>query len=106
MKYKINYSDESVKDLFGIYDYIAIRENEKANALKLINSITNVVKSLDVFPLRYPVVSFSPWKERSIRYLPIKNCVVFYYVNENKFTVNIIRIFSSKKDIKSIVENQ
>ena len=102
MQYKIIYSSESVEDLFKIYDYISNVQNEPGNALKLIDTIRNGINKLDVLPLRHPVVSFSPWKEIGIRYL-VKKHIIFYHVNEKKNTVNIIRIFSSKQDIKNIL---
>lgn len=47
MEYKIYYSNESIIDLFRIYDYIANFQNEQANALKLIDAIrTGVTYSL------------------------------------------------------------
>lgn len=103
MKFSINYSDESLSDLFNIYDYIANVECEQTNALKLIDTIRNEIKKLDSLPLRHPVVSFSPWKEIGIRYLLVKNHIVFYYVIEKENVVNIVRIFSSRQDIKNLV---
>lgn len=105
MEYKIYYSNESIIDLFRIYDYIASFQNEQANALKLIDAIRTGIKELNVFPLRHPIVSFSPWKEIGIRYLIIKNHIIFYYVNEKENIINIIRIFSSKQNIKNIVNS-
>jgi len=41
MESEIVYSNESLEDLFKIYDYITNVQNEKANAIKLIESIRN-----------------------------------------------------------------
>jgi len=105
MEYEIVYSNESLEDLFKIYDYITNVQNEKANAIKLIETIKNSIKKLNVFPLRHPVVNFSPWKNIGIRYIIIKNHIIFYFVNEKENIVNIIRIFSSKQDIEKIINN-
>ena len=104
MKFEIIYSEESVEDLFKIYDYIANVEKEQLNALKLIDAIRSGVNALDVFPLRHSKVSVSPWKEIGVRYLVIKKYIIFYFVNETKNTVNIIRIFSSRQDISNIIK--
>ena len=105
MKYEIKYSDESIEDLLKIYDYIANHRNEQANALALINIIRNEIKKLDELPHRHPVVSFSPWQEIGIRYLVVKNHIVFYFANQKKFVVNIVRIFSSRQSIANIINN-
>ena len=102
MDYKINYSDEALNDLIQIHDYIAYVANEPANAKSLINDIRNAIKKLDTFPLRYPVVSFSPWDSLKIKYFTVKNQIIFYLVNENNLTVNIVRIYSSRRDINNI----
>ena len=103
MEFKIIYSTESLNDLLQIYDYIANIEKEPINALKLVDTIRNAINKLDIFPLRHSFVSFSPWKEIGIRYLCIKNHIVFYFVNEKDNIVNIIRILSSRQDIKNII---
>ena len=102
MNYKINYSNEAIIDLIQIHDYIANEANEPKNANDLINDIRNAIRLLDTFPLRFPVVSFSPWKALNMRYFTIKNQIIFYLVNESNLTVNIVRIFSSKRDINKI----
>ena len=105
MTYEINYSNESLDDLFKIYDYIANTRNEQTNALNLINAIRNEIKKLDELPFRHPVVSFSPWKELGIRYLVVKNHIAFYFVNQKNSIVNIVRIFSSRQNIPNIINN-
>jgi len=102
MNYKINYSNEAINDLIQIHDYIANEANEPKNANDLINDIRNAIKLLDTFPLRFPVVSFSPWKALNMRYFTIINQNIFYLVNESNLTVNIVRIYSSKRDINKI----
>ena len=102
MNYKINYSNEAINDLIQIHDYIANEANEPKNANDLINDIRNTIRLLDTFPLRFPVVSFSPWKTLNMRYFTIKNQIIFYLVNEINLTVNIVRIYSSKRDINKI----
>lgn len=103
MKYKVNYTKESLNDLSNIYDYIAYEENEVSNAKRLIDAIRNAIKNLDEFPNRFPIVTFSPWKELNMRYLCIKNHIAFYLVNDNTSCVNIIRIFSSKQNIEKLI---
>ena len=104
MNYKINYSNEAINDLIQIHDYIANEANEPKNANDLINDIRNTIRLLDTFPLRFPVVSFSPWKALNMRYFTIKNQIIFYLVNESNLTVNIVRIYSSKRDINKILK--
>ncbi len=58
MEYKIIYSNESLEDIFKIYDYISNEQNDNANALKLIDAIRNNINKLNIFPLRHPIVYF------------------------------------------------
>ena len=100
--YKIHYSNNALEDLFEIYKYIAFEENEPSNAKNLINDIREKIRGLHYFPNRYALVEWSPWKDIGARRINVKNYLIIYLVDENNKTVNIIRIFSSRRDIQSI----
>lgn len=104
MNYKINYSNEAINDLIQIHEYIANEANEPKNANDLINDIRNAIRLLDNFSLKFPIVSFSPWKTLNMKYFTIKNQIIFFLVNESNLTVNIVRIYSSKHDINIILK--
>ena len=101
----VEYTEEAVNDLRSIYDYIANEKLEPERASKLIGDILDSVRKLDNFPLRNPKTTFSPWKEVGIRNMIVKNHVVFYKVYETDLIVRVLRIFSCKRDISTIINN-
>ena len=101
-KYKVFYSNESLEDLKAIYNYIALVQLEPENAKILVSSIRDRISSLDEFPLRNPGVQWQHSIVNNLRFVVVKKHIVFYFVNEEKSVVNIVRIFSSKRDISAI----
>ena len=102
MTYSIEYTNKSIDDLINIYNYIAYETNEIINAKNLICKIKSEINLLKVFPYRFPVVSFSPFKDINMRYFCVKKHIIFYLINEKNTTINIIRILSSKQNIENI----
>ena len=105
-EFEIYYTDEAIEDLKAIYQYIATIENEPINALNLVNAIREAINSLNIFPLRYPEVRWSPWKEIGMRNMVIKKHIVFYQVNELESVINIVRIMSCRRDIPANIKEE
>ncbi len=100
----VEYTDEAVEDLRNIYDYIANEKLEAERASKLIKAILDNVRKLDNLPFRNPQTNYSPWKEIGVRNMVVKNHVVFYKVYEADSIVRVLRIFSCKRDIATIIK--
>lgn len=92
MKYTVNLSPEAVKDINGIYEYIAIVLGEKEIAVNMINLIEKNILSLDEMPGRYKLYDNEPWKSRGVHIMPMKKYLVFYVVDDNEKSVNIFRV--------------
>lgn len=61
-EYSIVYSSEARNDIKEIYSYIAFELMAIDAATRQINRITKTIRSLSFMPLRYPIVSYDPWK--------------------------------------------
>ncbi len=100
MKFDVFYTANARSDLTGIFEYIAFDIIEPLTAQKLYSEIVAAVRSLETFPLRFPLYDNEPWRSRGLRKMPVKNYLVFYTVNEEKKTVNVIRIMYGARDIE------
>ncbi len=99
MKYDVFYSETARNDLTDIYEYIAFHLMEPLTARKTCAGIISEVRSLETFPERFALFDNEPWRSRGLRKLPVKNYLVFYTVNEEKKTVNVIRIMYGARDL-------
>ncbi len=100
--YSVIYSTEAKNDIKDIYSYIAFELLVPSTAESQVNRIRKTIRSLDFMPSRNPIVDWEPWKSMGIHKIPVDNFVVFYMVDSTSWTVTIIRVIYSGRDIQRI----
>jgi len=103
MKYAVNLSAEAVKDINGIYEYIAVTLGEKEIAVNMINLIEKNILSLDEMPGRYKLYDNEPWKSRGVHVMKVKKYLVFFVVDDNEKAVSIFRVIYGSREIENIL---
>jgi len=103
--YQINYSDEALQDLRGIFEYISEELKAPEIAAAQVKRIRIRIRTLDTFPERYKSVDWEPWTKQEMHQMLVDNFVVFYIVEKESKSVQIVRIFYSKRNIPNIVNN-
>jgi toxin ParE1/3/4 len=101
--YSVIYSPEAIDDLREIYAYIAFDLLVPETAKNQANRIRERIHSLNFMPSRHSHVDWEPWKSMGIRKVPVDNFVVYYSVNDNSYTVTVIRIFYGGRNAENIV---
>ena len=99
MRMKIVYTHKARQDLREIYEYIAFTLLVPETARSLTDKIMSEVRSLEEFPERNPLYKDEPWHSQGVRFLPVKNYLVFYTVKMESETVSIARIMYGGRDI-------
>ena len=97
--FSVVYAPKAKKDLRGIYTYISSTLLAPLTAKNQVNRIRKTIRSLDVMPLRYPIVDWEPWKSMCMHRVPVDNYAIFYTVDSQNLLVTIIRIVYSGRDI-------
>ena len=98
MKYKIFISNLATKDITDILDYIErILLNPQA-ADDLHSKIKQDINSLSTMPKRHPVINDPLLSGWGIRYIVIDSFIAFYNVDDDKKTVNVIRVVYGKRN--------
>ena len=99
MNWDVKFTDQARRDLRDILDYISYELQEPQVAVNLVRSITKEILSLDQMPMRYRLYEKEPWKSQGLRCFPVKNYLIFYYLDETKSTVYAVRIIYGGRDI-------
>ena len=99
MSMKIVYTRAARQDLREIYEYIAFTLLVPETARSLTDKIMAEIRSLEEFPERNPLYKDEPWYSQGVRFLPVKNYLVFYTVKSETGEVFIVRIMYSGRDI-------
>ncbi len=97
-RYEVLITDEALADMEEIYRYIAVNLRARSNALGQCDRIAGEILSLEVLPLRYPVVQFEPERSAGLRRLRVDNYSVFYVVRGEQ--VSITSVLYSASDIE------
>ena len=97
INYKINYSEAAQNDLNEIFEYIAYSLKEFKTAQTLIRRILKEISELKTMPLRNPVYE---GLDLTLELRPVKigSYIAFYSADEDRQTVNIIRIIYGGRD--------
>lgn len=96
---KIIYTNTARHDLREIYEYIAYTLLEPDTAKAISENVMREIRSLENFPDRNPLYRDEPWHSQGVRFLRVKNYLVFYTVNPDTDIVSIARIMYGGRDI-------
>ncbi len=99
MSYNIVYTRLAKNDISNIATYISETLKAPKAALNLIASLEKSIKTLEKFPYSHRVYIPHKMLENEYRFIPVKNYIVFYTIDENKKTVQITRVIYGKRDI-------
>ena len=101
---KIVYTFKARQDLRDIYEYIAYTLLAPGAARNTSDRIMAAVRSLESMPERNPLYKEEPWHSQGVRFVPVRNYLVFYTVNEKTDTVSVARIMYGARDISRQLE--
>ena len=105
MSMKIVYTNTARKDLREIYEYIAYSLLVPKTAQSVTDTIMAKIRSLEEFPERNPLYKDEPWRSQGVRFMAVKNYLVFYTVQPESCTVSIARIIYGGRDISRQIED-
>lgn len=86
-KYEVLITEEALKDMGEIYQYILLTLQSPENAIGQYDRIANEILTLSAFPNRYRLVDFEPERSRGLRRMLVDNYSVFYIVQGEQVIV-------------------
>ena len=101
---KVVYTFMARQDLCNIYEYIALTLLAPDAARNTTDRIMATVRTLESMPERNPLYKEEPWHSRGVRFVPVRNYLVFYTVNKETDTVSVVRIMYGARDISRQLE--
>ena len=105
MTYRIRISGQADADLRGIYEYIAFHLRSVQNAARQLERLEKAIYALDTMPNRYAAYKKGKWEERALRRMPVDNYLVYYIPDEEKQTVEILRVLYGRMDVDQVLDD-
>ncbi|MGM9570227.1 MAG: type II toxin-antitoxin system RelE/ParE family toxin [Phascolarctobacterium sp.] len=103
MSYHVQVTSEAEKDIFAALDYIeGVLYNRKA-AADLSILVEQTILSLDVFPHRHPLCNDKVLQAYGVRYVPVKNYILLYSIDESRQQVNILAFVFGKRQWQALI---
>jgi plasmid stabilization system protein ParE len=105
MNYSLNITDIAEEDILSTVRYIANVLKNSIAANTLLDEIEKHEKILEDTPGIYPFVHDEYLAGRGLKYVKIKNYLLFYIIDEKNEIVNVIRFLYGRRDWKNILRN-
>lgn len=104
-KYTVKITTQAQEQLREIIGYISYTLQAPGTAMKMLDTLEKEIASLDQFPNRVPLTEEEPWRSQGIHKLPIKNYLVYFWVDEVAKKVQIIGIIYGRRDQRHQLSN-
>lgn len=91
-KYTVKLMSRALRDLDGIYAYIAKALLEPETALKLVDTLEGEILTLDSMPYRCPERQTGAYANKGYRQRLVKNYTVVYRIDEKQKAVIILTV--------------
>ncbi len=103
--YEVRLTLQAQRHLRDIAHYIHYVLMAPMAAEDTLNTLQKAMVSLELFPARYAFVKEEEWRNKGIRKLPVKNFLVYFWLNEADKYVQVIAIYYAKREqINSLKE--
>jgi len=101
--YFVNITDIAEEDILSSVRYITDELKAPKAANSLLDEIEKHEKILEKTPDIYPSVSDEYLAEKGVKFVLIKNYMMFFVINLPKKTVNVIRFLYGRRDWQNII---
>jgi len=104
MNYSLNITDLAEEDILATVRYISGALKNPIAANNLLDEIELHEKILEDTPNIYPFVNDEYLSEKGLKYIRIKNFLMFYIIDEGTRIVNVIRFLYARRNWKDILK--
>ena len=71
----------------------------------MLDTLEKEILSLSTLPNRVALTEEEPWHSAGIRKLPVKNYLVYFWVNEDQKQVQITAVVYGRRDQRNALQN-
>lgn len=101
--YQLEFLPTAQRDLIEIVQYISRELNNPASAKELAGELISSAEKLRDFPYMYPVYYPIRALKREYRKLPVKNYLLFYWVDEQEKTITVARVIYARRNYSNLL---
>ena len=99
--YCVKITEQAQEQLREIYSYIALQLQSPNTALKMLDVLEKEISSLSYFPNRIALTEEEPWHSKGIHKMPVKNYLVYFWIDDVRKTVQITAVVYGRSEQKT-----
>lgn len=96
--YIVKITNQAEEQLQAIVKYIAYELKAPKATLHLLDEIESATSSLSQFPVRVALTEEEPWRSLGIHKMPVKNFLVYFWIDEESNKVQVTAIIYARRD--------
>ena len=96
--YNVKITSQAEEQIQEIVYYISHELKAPDAALQLLDALEDAFSSLTHFPQRVVLVEDEPWHAKGIHRLPVKNFLIYFWIDEEGLKVQVIAVIYDKRD--------
>ena len=96
--YNVKITSQAEEQIQEIVYYISHELKAPDAALQLLDALEDAFSSLTHFPQRVVLVEEEPWHTNGIHRLPVKNFLIYFWIDEDDMRVQITAIIYGKRE--------
>lgn len=104
-KYTVKITQFAQQQLREIADYIRFTLQAPVTARKMVDTLAGEIASLEQFPHRVPLTEEEPWHSQGVHKLPVKNFLVYFWIDEKAKKVQVTGIIYGRRDQRDQLSN-
>lgn len=97
-EYKIQITRFAYQQMEKIRNYVAYELMAPRAAHRLLAELRKEILLLQWTPGMYALVDEEKWRKQGVRKFPVKNFLVYYWVDEERKIVHIIAVIYGRRD--------
>ncbi|MEG0689087.1 MAG: type II toxin-antitoxin system RelE/ParE family toxin [Hungatella sp.] len=96
--YNVKITAQAKNQMQEIAQYIASELQVPDAALHLLDTLESEISSLSEFPQRIALTEEEPWHNYGIHKMPVKNFLVYFWIDEDAYKVQVTAAVYSRRD--------
>lgn len=98
--YQVQVTEQAERQMREIARYITSELKAPNAALRLFDELEKSISSLSDLPGRVSLTDEEPWRSNGLRRMPVRNYLVYFWINEAELTVHVTAVIYHARDQK------